>query len=215
MKINKRKNADLKGQYRKLLELGLVISLLLHILLLQGYKKVEQRAVKQEIKLEALSVEEIPQTIQEKSAPAPSRPTVPIASEDEELPEDETMDFTDFDFDSEPPPPPPPPESGGVDEVFFVAFDSPPEPIGGWQALTDNLTYPELAKKAGIEGTVRVNAHIDVEGNVLSTQILEGVTGCDQAAMEAVKKTKWKPAMQREKPVAVWVAIPVKFQLRK
>ncbi|MBN2417039.1 energy transducer TonB [bacterium] len=213
--MKKRKEADLKGQYRKMLELGLVISLALHILLLQAYKKVEERAVVQQVKLEALSVEEIPQTIQEKSAPAPSRPTIPIASEDEELSEDETMDFTDFDFDSEPPPPPPPPDAGASDEVFFVAFEEAPEPIGGWSSLQANLVYPEIAMKAGIEGTVRVNAHIDVNGNVLHTRILEGITGCNEAAMEAVKKTKWKPAMQREQPVEVWVAIPVRFQLKK
>ena len=205
--------ADLKGQYKKMLELGLIVSLLLHILLMQGFKKIEEKGVIQSSKLSALTVEEIPQTIQEKSAPAPSRPTVPIASEDEELSDDETMDIMDFDFDSEPPPPPPPPDTGG-DEVFFVPFEDAPVPIGGWEALADNLVYPDIAMKAGIEGIVRVNAHIDVKGNVLHTKILKSLTGCDQAAMDAVKKTKWIPAKQREQAVEVWVQIPVKFQLK-
>lgn len=206
--------ADLKGQYKKMLELGLIISLLLHILLMQGFKKIEKKTKIATQQLAALTVEEIPQTQQEKSAPAPSRPTVPIASEDEELSDDETMDIMDFDFDSEPPPPPPPPEAGASDEVFFVPFEDAPVPIGGWEALANNLVYPDIAMKAGIEGTVRVNAHIDVHGNVLHTKILVSLTGCDQAAMDAVRKTKWIPAKQREKPVEVWVQIPVKFQLK-
>ena len=100
---------DLKRQYRGVLEFGLIISLLLHIFLMQGYKKVKARTVVRDVQIEALQVEEIPQTQQQRQAPAPSRPTVPIASEDEDLPEDETIEFTDLDLDEEPPPPPPPP----------------------------------------------------------------------------------------------------------
>lgn len=99
------------------------------------------------------------------------------------------------------------------DEVFFVAFAKAPEPVDGWAGLQKNLVYPETALKAGIEGFVRVNAHIDTAGNVLHTKILQGLDGgCNEAAMEAVKNTKWKPAMQKGGPVEVWVVIPVRFQ---
>jgi len=206
--------ADLKGKHKKMLELGLIVSLLLHMVLMQGFKTVQRKSAVQKVELQALDVEDIAQTIQEKQAAAPTRPTVPIASEDEELSEDETMDIMDFDFDSDPPPPPPPPDQGSGDEVFFVSFDKRPHPVGGWGALTKNLVYPDIAMKAGIEGTVRINAHIDVNGNVLHTKILTSLTGCDQAAIDAVMKTKWVPAEQRDKVVEVWVAIPVKFKLR-
>ena len=84
---------ELKLRYKKILELGLVVSLVLHIFLMQASKKVKERTIQRSVKLEAVQVEEIPQTQQERSAPAPSRPTVPIASEDETLPEDETIDY--------------------------------------------------------------------------------------------------------------------------
>ncbi|MBN2417209.1 TonB family protein [bacterium] len=103
------------------------------------------------------------------------------------------------------------------DGVFFVAFEEAPEPVGGWAGLQKNLVYPDSALKAGIEGIVRVNAHIDTAGNVLYTKILQGLDGgCNEAAMDVVKKTKWIPAMQKKgKPVEVWVAIPVRFQMKK
>ena len=121
---------NLKLQYKKVLELGLIVSLILHVFLMQGYKKVKIKTAKTARKLEAIQVEEIPQTEQEKAAPAPSRPTVPIASEDEDLPEDETIDFTDLDIQAEPPPPPPPPEVD-TDKPIFITQDEPPPPIGG------------------------------------------------------------------------------------
>lgn len=103
MKENPKVN--LKLQYKKVLELGLIVSLILHIFLMQGYKKIKIRAVKRTAALEAIQLEEMPRTQQQKQAPAPSRPTVPIASEDETLPEDETIDFTDLNLETEAPPP--------------------------------------------------------------------------------------------------------------
>jgi len=212
-------SANLKLQYKRVLELGLVVSLILHIFMLQGYKKVAVRTSVTEVKLETLQVEDIPQTQQQRSAPAPSRPTVPIASEDETLPEDETIDFTDLDMESEPPPPPPPPAlEEGVDDGIpvFVPFDEPPNPIGGYPAIQKNLKYPELARKAGVEGRVMVWAQIDTEGNVSRTRIMKslGPNGCDEAAQTAIRAVKWKPAMQRDRPVRVWVAVPVDFRLK-
>ena len=137
---------NLKVQYKKVLELGLIASLVLHIFVFQGFKTIEEREVQTSFRLEAISVEDIPQTQQEKSAPAPSRPTVPIASEDETLPEDETIDFTDLDLDSEPPPPPPPPEVDS-DMPMFIPHDEPPQPIGGYAAIQRGLVYPEIAKR--------------------------------------------------------------------
>ena len=205
---------NLKLQYKRLLELGLIGSLILHIFLMQGYKKVKEKTVKRAAQLEAIQVEDIPATEQERQAPPPSRPTVPIASEDETLPEDETIDFTDLDLDSDAPPPPPPPELSD-DVPVFVPYDEPPVPIGGYPAIQRALVYPEIAQRAGVEGTVMIWAKVGTDGVVKSTRVMRslGPNGCDEAAMTAIKSVKWKPAMQRDRPVEVWVAVPVKFQL--
>ena len=61
-----------------------------------------------------------------------------------------------------------------------------------------------------------VHVLVDEHGNVVATKILKslGNNGCDEAAVAAIKSVKWKPAMQRDRPVKVWVAIPVIFKLK-
>lgn len=205
---------SLKLQYNKVLELGLIVSLIIHIMVMQGSKKFVVKTESKAVKLAELQVEDIPQTKQEKSAPAPARPTVPIASEDEDLPEDETIDFTDLDLDDEPPPPPPPPTDEDV--IVFVPFDEPPTPIGGFAAIQRKVVYPDIARRAGVEGRVTVYAQVDENGNVVRTRVVQslGPNGCDEAAEQAIRSVKWKPAKQRDRAVKVWIAVPVDFRLK-
>jgi len=103
-----------------------------------------------------------------------------------------------------------------LDDVpAFVPYDTPPEPIGGFKALQRNVAYPEIAWRAGVEGMVVVQVLVDTGGAVANTKIVKslGNNGCDEAAIAAIKKTKWKPAYQGENPVKVWVSLPVTFRL--
>ncbi len=217
MAITKNPKIDLKLKYKKSLEMSLVLSLIICIVLFQAFKRFEKGRETQK-KYEATKIEtiEVPQTQQEKIAPAPSRPAIPIESESEDIPDDVTIDATDIDFE-ELPPPPPPPQEEEADEAttFFVAYDEPPEPIGGFGAIQSKVVYPEIARKAGIEGQVTIYAHISEKGDVIDTKILVplGNSGCNEAAIAAIKAVKWKPAKQRDHPVAVWVSIPVRFKL--
>ena len=77
------------------------------------------------------------------------------------------------------------------------------------------IKYPSLARMANIEGIVSVKVLIDKEGNVKKSEILKSIGGgCDEEALEYVSSMKFKPGTQRDKPVSVWVVIPVKFQLK-
>ncbi|MBN1348459.1 TonB family protein [candidate division KSB1 bacterium] len=147
--------------------------------------------------------------------PPPARPKIPIESLKEDAPEDATIDITtEINFEDLPPPPPPEDEDESV--FVFIAFDEPPQPIGGFPAIQRNLKYPEIARKAGVEGKVLVHVKIGRKGEVLDTKILKslGNNGCDEAAVAAIKSVKWKPATQKDKPVTVWVIIPVIFRLK-
>ncbi|MBD3288749.1 TonB family protein [candidate division KSB1 bacterium] len=215
--LSREKNpeADLKVRYKRIIEVGLVLALILCIVLLQAFKKFETRELeKKEVDIK-IEVEEIPQTEQVKMPPPPARPAVPIETESDEIPEDETIEITDLDLTELPPPPPPPPTDEDA-ATIFVPYDEPPQPIGGFAAIQRNLKYPEIARKAGVEGRVMVHVQIDEQGNVVNTKILVslGNNGCDEAAIEAIKSVNWKPAMQRDRPVKVWVAIPVVFKLK-
>ncbi|MFH0733197.1 MAG: energy transducer TonB [bacterium] len=89
-----------------------------------------------------------------------------------------------------------------------------PELIGGMNELVKYIHYPELAKKAGIQGRVLVKVYIDETGNIIDTEILQSVgSGCDEAAMNAIKQVKFKPAMLKGKPVKCTVVIPIMFKL--
>jgi protein TonB len=215
--VSRRKSpdADLKLKYKRVIELGLVVALALCIILFQAFKKFEPAEHVEKTVDIKMEVEEIPQTEQIKMPPPPARPAVPIETESDEIPEDETIEMTELDLSELPPPPPPPPTDEDAASIF-VPYDDPPNPVGGFAAIQRNLKYPEIARKAGVEGKVVVHVQISEKGAVVNTKILQslGNNGCDEAAVDAIKSVKWKPAMQRDRPVKVWVAIPVVFKLK-
>ena len=75
--------------------------------------------------------------------------------------------------------------------------------------------YPEEARKAGITGDVWIKALVDKEGTVRKVQVhkTSGNDLLDKAAIAAAYKNKFTPAMQKDKPVAVWVTYKVTFAL--
>jgi len=76
--------------------------------------------------------------------------------------------------------------------------------------------YPEMAKKAGIEGTVVVISLIDIDGSTMITKILKssGASMFDLEALMCFSKARFEPAMHGNKAVRVWVSRPLKFRLR-
>ena len=151
---------------------------------------------------------DIPQTQQIDNTPPPARPSIPVPSDDEDIADDLTLDELDFDDFSNLDAPPPPPSGP---KVVFIPYDDPPVAMSPIRPR-----YPEIAQEAGIEGVVVVQAFIDDKGRVKETLILKGVpnTGLDEAAMEAIRKTRFRPAKQRERAVGVWISIPVNFRLK-
>ena len=158
---------------------------------------------------EEIETFDIPQTEQLKIPEPPPRPSVPIASEDEFFDEDITIEDTEIeDFEDWEAP-----NMGGGPSDEFIPYDQAPVPK---IPLSSLVSYPDLAREAGIEGKVYVKAFITVKGIVKSARILTGVpnTGLDEAALKAVKKSRWYPARQRDKKVGVWITIPIDFSLK-
>ena len=87
--------------------------------------------------------------------------------------------------------------------------------LGGLGALQSKINYPEIAKKAGVEGTVFLQFVVDENGNVVDPQVVKGIgAGCDEEALRAVRQVKFKPGMQRGRPVKVRFQLPVRFRLK-
>ncbi|HEX9654257.1 MAG TPA: energy transducer TonB [bacterium] len=212
--MKKNPEANLKLKYKKVFELSMIITLCLLVVFFQMLRAIslEAREAKPpEIKIE---VADIPPTEQVKRPPPPPKPSVPIPTENEDVPDDLTIETTELDLTEIPPPPPPPEDDGDVN--IFVPYDEPPSPIGGFSAIQRALKYPEIARKAGIEGKVIVQVLVSEKGEVIDTRVIKslGHGGMDDAAVSAIRSVKWKPALQRDKPVKVWVAIPVIFKLK-
>ena len=72
--------------------------------------------------------------------------------------------------------------------------------------------YPEFAKEAQIQGRVVLSVCITTSGRVCNIHVEQGVTGLNDAAMDAVKRWEFDPARDEQgRPLAVWFSIPVDF----
>ncbi len=71
--------------------------------------------------------------------------------------------------------------------------------------------YPAIARKAGVSGTVLVHTLVLADGTVGATWIIRSIPPLDRAAAHSVQRWTFKPALDGDKPVAVWVAVPVEF----
>jgi protein TonB len=104
--------------------------------------------------------------------------------------------------------------TGGTDDRAYgtaAAFAlSPPRPKA--EILP---TYPRSARKAALEGIVRIAAFIDESGVVVSAEVLtsSGHRALDQAALQAVRRTFFEPALQAGRSVPFRLIIPVRFKL--
>ncbi len=101
-----------------------------------------------------------------------------------------------------------PPDEGMPAYGEFVYYEEGPVRISMPQAR-----YPDLAREAGLEGTVKIQAQIGKDGQVHDTKIVKSIPMLDESAREAVLRSTWKPALNNNKPVACWVEIPVNFRL--
>ena len=175
---------------------------------------------------EVVQMEDIAQTQQVEKPPPPPRPPVPV-----EVPNDDILEDEDIDWDatldpdkpaSDLPPPPPPPPPPTVEETAeeaepetFVIVEQMPELIGGLPQLQKEISYPEIAKKAGVEGRVIVQFIVNEQGNVIDPFVVRGIgAGCDEEAVRAVQTAKFTPGKQRGKPVRVRMSLPITFKLR-
>jgi TonB family protein len=77
-----------------------------------------------------------------------------------------------------------------------------------------NPSYPEEARKAGIQGTVLLRAKISKEGKIADLQVTSGPDALIPAAMDAVRQWQYRPYLLMGWPVEVDTEIQVNFTLR-
>jgi len=218
MALLKNPKADLRKQYSRIFEVSLILSLAFLIIAFKFFPDIKAKDAKLEGPQELFTVEDIQHTKQENRPPPPPKPPIPIEAPSDDVLDDVEIGSSEIDINEVVEAPPPPKEDKKIVEeepTYFVAVEEMPEPIGGIQAIQSKIVYPEIAKRAGVEGKVYVLAFVNEQGIVTKAEILKGLgAGLDEAALGAVKQTKFKPGKQRGKPVKVQVSIPIVFKLQ-
>jgi protein TonB len=97
------------------------------------------------------------------------------------------------------------------DPADFVPVEKQPVPVKQVQP-----EYPDIARRAGIEGTVWVKILVDKEGKAKKAVVMKSDAEVfNEPAIEAAKQWVFTPAMMNNGPVAVWAAVPFRFKLNK
>jgi len=213
------KKADLKTRQPLVLRFALVIVLGVIIILLLAFPRVKKNEVVMRFPPVIIdTMITVPDNIKTDLPEPPSRPSIPIESDDPDVSPEISLEPVDFGSYQPWDAPPPPPEIGTnsrLDTIFKV-YDKAPEPVGGFTAIQKNIVYPKIAQEAGMEGLVVIRAFVDKNGDVTECSVLKGLpnTGLEEAAIAAIKKTRFIPAQQRDRNVGVYIAIPVIFKLK-
>ena len=198
-----------EAKYSHRLDIAVLISLSLLILLFFSFRQFDFNPSDLSYLEIPITIINTPLTKQLQRPPRPDRPQIPIEVEDDEFLEDITIQPTDIDqyFYEK--------DSLNIikpveDDIYeFYAVSEKPKLIHQTPPQ-----YPQLAQKAGVEGTVVVTVTIDKSGNVKTAKILKSIPILDEAAIEAAKKYKFIPAKQRDKYVMVRMNIPFVFKFR-
>ncbi|MDP2037938.1 MAG: TonB family protein [Ignavibacteria bacterium] len=97
------------------------------------------------------------------------------------------------------------------EDVFTQAY-----PVEGIEAIQEKIVYPEHAQKFGLEGTVYLLVTIDESGKPVKSIITKGIgLGCDEAAIDVVKQSKFVASTKNGVPVQSDLPITLEFKLPK
>jgi protein TonB len=93
----------------------------------------------------------------------------------------------------------------------FVPYEKGPVPVREIRP-----EYPEIARRAGVEGTVWIKILVDKEGKAKKAVVMKSDAEIfNESAIKAALQYVFTPAMMNNGPVAVWAAVPFKFKLNK
>lgn len=208
-------NERLKRSFGTRLWLSLIVATLLHVLPFRFMPEIQvadwARPVQDVIETVQLPPQDLP--------PEPQslrRPAIPVFSADVSVME--TLPVMTWDEARViPPPAPRDPVSGASDAVPFTPYTVAPtlrNPENVTRAL--RREYPPTLRDAGIGGTVHLLVHIDTAGRVTESRVGEtsGLLALDAAALRVADVMRFRPAMNRDQTVAVWITLPVTFRVR-
>ncbi len=216
-KRDKNSEADLKRRYRKVLGLSFVISAAVHAGIAVLFPTLDIQATPSKPDQIVIQIEDLPETRQISRPPPPPRPAVPIETESEDVPDDVTIETTDLELEDVPVDLPPPPPAGSEEAPFeeeeiLEVWKVEQKPRLLRRALP---VYPQFALRAGLQGSVMLKVLLGKDGKAESIRMLKGEEIFRKSAEDAVRKFLFEPARQSDRPVKVWLVIPIHFKLEE
>ena len=232
MEIKKSPKANLENKKFMFMEVGLIIALLLVLGAFEWSTTETSVSILEEEVAVVIEEEQVPIT-QEEQLPPPEVPKEPVMSDVIDIVDDDIKVEDNFLISTEDD------ASLGVEikdyvveqqeeevveeeEIPFAVVEEKPkfqgkDPNPGFTKwVFSKIVYPEIAKENGVQGRVTLQFTIETDGSVKNVKVLRGVdSSLDKEAVRVVSSSpKWKPGMQRNKPVRVKYTFPVVFQLR-
>ena len=227
MEVKKSPKADLEGKKTIFLEIGFVIALgiLLSAFNWKTNTKVEEGFVitqEEQVEEEIIPITETPE---QQAPPPPEAPKVAELLEivDDKAQIEETTTIINEDnqarvevkyvpvqvVEEEP-----------EEQTIFEVVENMPDFPGGqaalMQYLAKNIKYPTIAQENGTQGRVIVQFVVNRDGSIVDAKVVRSVDPyLDKEALRVINTMpKWKPGMQRGKPVRVKFTVPVMFRLQ-
>ena len=228
MEVKKSPKADLEGKKSTWLLIGYVFILALMFVAFEWTERDKQVTTDTGMAAVVFEEEMVPITEQEeKVAPpppevAPINETLEIVADDADVEEtviassEETGKAVEVKY-----VPVTVVEEEPEEQTIFEVVEQMPEfPNGGMaglmQFLSKNIKYPTIAQENGTQGRVTVQFVVNKDGSIVDAKVIRGVDPyLDKEALRVINTMpKWKPGMQRGKPVRVKFTVPVMFRLQ-
>ncbi|PSR03156.1 MAG: energy transducer TonB [Bacteroidetes bacterium QS_8_68_28] len=223
MALEKKDGANLRKRYPLFVEGGMILALLILIAAFRFQWGTGEKKTFAMNEQETVDIKEVKQTQQKKKPPPPPRPPVPIEKPDDEVLENEDLDFdATLDLnesltktaDKKAPPEPDEGEEEKEEVVPFAVIEQKPKMVGGTEALYEEVEYPQFAKRADITGTVYLQFTVQKDGSLTDMKVLRSPhESLSKEAIRAIKAMEFEPGRQRKEPVKTRMSQRVTFEL--
>lgn len=223
MALEKKDGANLRKRYPLFVEGGLILALLILIAAFRFQWGSGPKKTFDMNEQETVDIKEVKQTKQKKEPPPPPRPPVPIEKPDDQVLEDQNLDFdASLELDEsltkttqkESPPEPDKGKEEKEEVVPFAVIEEKPQMVGGTEALYEEVEYPKFAQRANITGTVYLQFTVQKDGSLTDMKVLRSPhESLSKEAIRAVKAMEFTPGKQRKEAVRTRMSQRVTFQL--
>lgn len=205
-------NERFKGQNGDWMTMGVVAAVVAHFALFAFFPTLNADDI--DFTGDEIETVELPPEVKIPPPPEqiarPATPRVAAAALDEDI----TIARTDFESNPIENLPPPPAGARPSDVPSYIPRDVEPR-------VTNNRTvvrileqrYPSMLREAGISGSVILYIFVNERGEPEKSQVQQGsgYAQFDAAAAQVAERMEFSPAMNRDKPVGVWILQRIDF----